>query len=397
MNSLKIVKMLFVVFLLSTLTACKTPIVSRAEIKNNTFIRVVGIDVASNKNDSVKLTIVSEKISPNSQIDSNDKKANIVSAEGRTIFEANRNLHALTNNIIYWGHTETILISKEAAMDNIVKYLDFFIRDHELRLTSKVLIVEGSTVEEFLRISNSPQYFIGDKINNLVSDSGALSLSKEVKLYELIDVFESEYSSAYIPIIYLTNKNDIGITNDTNNIDMKLEGYAIFKENKMIDSLHNNNARGLNWATNNIDSGVILVKDNSNNDVALEIISSNTKIKPKYDENDLSVVIEIYITSNIVEQEEEENIYTEEAIERIKRQQEDIIIQEVQDIIKYVQENNIDTIGVGNAVYHKYPVIWKKEIEDKWSSLFPQISIKVKVNSNINRVYNIKQPIGADE
>lgn len=394
MHSLRFITIILLISILSILTGCKKPIISRVEIDKNFFVIASGVDVVSEENDTVKLTIVSEKVEVDSKMISDEKKAHIVTAEGKTTFEANRKFHLFTNRDIFLGHSQFILFSEEVAKENIMKYLDFYLRDHELRLTSNVLIVEGSTVEDFFMQTNSSQYFIGEKLENLASDVGAFSLSKEVTIYESIDALDNEYSSAYIPIICLIDKKSID-TNNSNKMDMKMEGYAIFKNFKMIGALHGNDARGLNWITNDIDSGVIVVKDSNNNDISLEIIGSNSKIKPRYNNDHLSVVIEINMNSNIVEQEGIEDIYNEEDIEKLKNQQEDTIELEVKNVIKYTQKNNVDIMGIGNAVFHKYPVRWEKELKDKWEFLFPQIDFNIEVKSKINRVYNIKQPIGA--
>lgn len=395
MRSLRFITITLLISLLFFFTGCKKAIINRVEIDNHTFIRASGVDIVPDESDAVNLTIVSENVEDDSKMFSGEKKANIVSVQGKTLFEANRNFHTFMNRDIFWGHSQFILLSEEVCKNNIVKYLDFYIRDHELRLTSKVLIVEGSTVEDFFRQTNSAQYFIGEKLESLVSNIGALSLSKEFTVYELINVFESDFSSAYIPIIYLTDRKNIDTNNNSNKMDMALEGYAIFKEFKMIGTLHGYDARGLNFITNDINSGIIVVKDDNNDDISLEIISSSTKIKPKYNNDNLSIVIDINISCNIAEQEGTQDIYTEEGIEKLKEQQENTIKLEVENVVKYAQKNNVDIMGIGDAIFHKYPVRWEKDLKDNWKDLFPQINIDVEVKSKINRVYNIKLPVGA--
>lgn len=373
---------------------CEENALGRVKLDQIALIRLAAFD--KKEDDQVCVTLVSKAVKSDGNKEAPQKQAIILTEDGRTIFEANRKFNAFSNKDIFWGHVEFLLIGEDAARDDIVKYLDYVVRDHSLRLTPIILITKGTTAEEAIIKMNVDDAFISDNINSIVENArGSLSYSSKISLVEIINALDSEFESAYIPCITLVQKTIR--KEETDKYDPKLDGYGIFKKNQLIGYVQGENARGLNWIVNKVSSGYMIVKDLNHKDVCLEIIEAQSKIKPKIEGDELSVEIAVQMSSNISEYEGTNNIFNEEGLYNLNKQQEEKIRKEMEYIIRYTQKNGVDVLGIGDAVYHKYPIQWEKYKKNWQDEAFKEISINISIKSKINRSYLFQQPIGNKE
>lgn len=374
-------------------TGCRAAIRERKEIEDLYFIEAVAVDRSPSKPDYVRLTIVYQRVEMQGGggTQSEQKKTIFMSSEGRTVYEAAILFNSFVDKKVFWGHTKYILIGEEAAKDGITKYLDFFIRSFQIRLHTKLVVVRGGTAEEAVASTSTVYSFISERLTSLFENSRNLSFSSPVRLIDFIQHSESGYLSPYLPCIHMVDIMCEPV--DAHGAkEMDLGGYAVFKGSRLFTYLTEERARALNILTNRMDSGIIIVKDTSNKDVSLEIISVRSGILPRFDGDRLSVTVNIGFSTNITEQESSEDIYRESSLNLLREQQEKIIKSQVEDIITFAQENNVDIFGIADAVRLKYPVKWEK-IKDRWDEIFPSIEIKPEVKSKINMPYAIEQPV----
>ena len=64
-------------------------------------------------------------------------------------------------------------------------------RDHELRLNSKVLIVKDNTAKAVFQQTIEEENFIGDILENLFKSKGRMSISDELLLVEIMGMFDN--------------------------------------------------------------------------------------------------------------------------------------------------------------------------------------------------------------
>lgn len=384
--------LLYTVTLLMMLTStgCNISVPHIHQIEENAFIQVVGIDKGIEDPENMRLTIISEKSKVGGDAQSNEGKVpEIRSSEGKTLFEANRKLKKTYDKNVFWGHLKFVVIGEAAAKENILSFLDFLIRDHEARLNIKILVAKGSTAEEIINSGNASQDFVPDVIEGLNKNIRDLSLSKEVKLSDAIAMFEDKYRDTFMPIIKI-KKNKRNDENDET--PLEINGFAIFKEAHLLDYITDETARGLNWITSNVDSGVIVVKDPTGNPISLEIIDANSKIKSEFTNALPEVTLHIKVAANISEQQSREDIYSESALTEIEKKMLNEVKSEVESVLKYAQINEVDIFGIGDEIYHQHPLKWEK-VKSDWKKIFPEMKININVQSKIARTYQIRQPI----
>lgn len=383
----KCTAVLMIITMIFTFTGCITQFRGAITLTEN--ISVVGID---EEDDQVKITIILKLVKPVAEEESGKKQEiSIYTSYGETIFDAVRNFHAYTDKDIYWGHIDYILIGQDTAKKGINKYLDMLVRDHETKLNAKVVITQGATASEFIKNTDVKQSVLNDILQSLFNDIDALSQSNPVSVIDYMRMMNSKGFELYLPCVQMVNYREKS-KDEKDKKDVQLNGYAIFNDDKLIGIVNDKMARGVNWLINKIESAIIIAKDPKGHKLSLEIINAESKIEPDFSEDIPSAKVKIQFTTNIGEYQGADDIFHDDIIEYIVKEQNNIIKKEVENIIDYLQKKKCDIAGFFNRIYHKYPVKSKK-IEQNWEDIFQEMDISVEVTSRINRIYNIKQPV----
>ncbi len=360
------------------------------DISKLILAQTVAIDQSSTIDNGVKLTIETVKtMAAASSQGGAQKKPIILISEGSTVFNADRNFSTYTERRMFWGHTKYIVVGEAAAREDIRKYLDFFVRNHENRLNAHVAVVQGQTGEELLK--SGEEELVTKKLTSLFDNAEETSLSKEIKLIEFVEALNSKFSAAYLPCLRIVEKPEGSGGNDFVQ-DIVLDGYAVFKGTRLQDYITGKKARGLNWITGEVKSGVIEVKDKEDKKISLEIMSAKPKIKTKLIDGIPNVEIKLKVMSNIGELEGTADVFKEAALADLARQQADIIRDEINSVIEFAKQNNTDILGFGDKLFHQHPVQWEG-IKNQWSELFPKTIIHLDVKTNISGVYNITKAV----
>jgi spore germination protein KC len=398
----KIVIGIGVILLLANLTGCKKSIMPEGkEIDDLQLIQVIGIDKLPDDTNDCVITIASKNLeegggqessgSTGGNTGSNKAKALVLTSKGKTIFDAVRNIQTHSNKTVFWGHTNYYLIGEDAARDNIAKYIDFFTRDHEFRIESKVYVVKDSTAKDLIEQFNQSNFYIFDKLDSLGQNLKLLSISEEVKIHELMRFIDILHASARVPCIYLINR-DNGEGKQTK--DIEIYGYAIFSNFKLAEFIGTDISRGVNLISNNVESSIVTVKDLTGQDVSLEIIDSNTEVIPHFNGDNLeSVTLKTKVTSNLGEIQSQTDFTHENSISYMESQQSEILKNEMENVLEKVVKSQSDCLGICDAIRLKRPLKWHK-IEDQWIQIFTNIEFDIQVESNIRRTYEFKQPSG---
>lgn len=404
MRERMIFAMFILLFVAILLSGCHQVNLRRTDINEIRLFNVIGIDKISEGSDTVQITAVSKETVTGGGSSGSDQSGGsqgqqitfITSSKGRTLLEAMDYLYTISDRTPFLGHVEYVLIGEEAAKEDIVEYLDLFFRYYDIRLNLIVMVVKEGTAEQVIRTIGKEEGFIGDKLKSIFKDKGDLSISDEILIIDVMEALDNECASLLIPSIYLVEEKKQDPSGKQGGYKVKLDGYGVFKGTKLVGYIQGDTARGLNWAKGKVESGIFILKDRYGNDVTLEIINTDSKIKPEINDGKLKVSIEINLSSNIAEIRGEQDIWQRPIIDELRRQQESIVKGEVGKVLSLAQSKNTDIFPICDAVWHKYPVQWES-IKKDWDDIFPGLDIQIKVKSIINRTYDIRQPVRGNE
>lgn len=398
---------------------CSMVMPERLELDKLFLIRVVGVDKGIENPDSFRVTVLGKdqraKSSQAQQEGGAQSDENIVlSDEGLTFFEAGRKFQTYTDKRVFWRHADYLLIGEDATKEEIVKWIDIFCRDSEIRSASHVFIVQGSTAREFIEQSSkssSETSFLPDRLRAISQNSKFITGPQSMELIELMYWLNEPYSCPVLPVIRLSqiekeSKQQEGQQQGGQQqggqqqggqqpsiMDLDLGGYAVFKDLKLAHIIDKDLVRGTNFLLNKVSLGTVSVQDPEGGTVGLEITSSDTKIDPVVKDGQLlEMKVEVHFSSNIIEIHSPHLYLNKATLKFLEEGQANIIKDEIERVIQTAKQHNTDFIDMANTFSTKHPMLWEKH-KEKWEEIFPALPISVEVESKINRTYDVRNGI----
>lgn len=364
------------------------------ELDEYGYVQAVAID--RTKDDLVQLTTLfynpSSKMETGASGKSAEKGINIQTS-GETIFEAIRDITKKFGRKPKWDHMRVILIGEDLAKtQNIREVLDFFSRDHEPRGTVLPLLAQGSA-GDFLKIQPFIEQTIGQQFKKMET-SGSLYSAKtsSIPLYELAIQLKSPSKTSAISYIHKNNSQN----------KAEVSGVAFFKDGKLVDILDETDTEAFMMLTDKYISGILefpcinSAKDQVQNKESFEVLSFNSKVTPKVEDDVVSIGVNIRIEGTVGELRCS-LLKTKEDVERFEHTITDMIKKQLQHAISIFKRQELDAIGIGNQIYRKNPKLWK-HLEPTWNKRLAQSQFQIDVDVEVlSTGMNVGTPFGTKE
>jgi spore germination protein KC len=384
----------FIILILSAvLTGCSGFLPARTEISEYDVTEIAGIDKCEEDPSLIEVTMVSRlKKAPSGSGGGNDL-VTITSAKGSTIFEAQLKLKANAPRRLFFGYVDYILIGEAAAKDDFLKYFNMLERDHEIRKSANVYIVKDGTAKELLYSTSSEDAFVTEKLDTAKKNVEFISNTKETKIIDVSEMIEG--SSLIIPSLTYADYTDEKIIGKMPEKRLGLGGYAVFKDSTLAGFIDEDYARGYNVIINKVGSFPVNVNDETGKLACLEVVRSKTKVKAQFEGEKLkTVVLDTHILSHFPEQQSHDNIMNRSNVDKMSAELSDKAKKDMEKVIKFSQNAKVDCLKIGQRLKLLYPYKWKK-IENDWEKLYPELDIKVRIDSHLLLNYDIDRPAGS--
>lgn len=368
--------LLFIIFI--TLTFGNSACWDRQELDSLAIVFGLGIDKAASP-EEIKMTaqiVKPGEIKGTSEGQSGGRSYINLSTTSDTSFRTIRNFTFQSSRKLFWSHNTIIIFGEDLAKEGLEKYIDFFLRDPEVRRTVWILIAKGPA-GTILEADPTLEKIPASDIGKLIEDRKVTSQVAGVNLHEFASRLFSKTTAPVAPLIDITEENKQKIA--------KIIGTAVFKKGQMVGTLNKSETRGLLWVLDEVGSGIIVVNaPKSGEKVSLEIIRSSTKIIPEIKNGTLHITIKIKEEGNLGEQMAPEDLTDPILFSSLEKRQAEAIKKEVLSAWEKARQYNTDIFGFGEAVHKKYPKQWE-EIEDEWDDYFPEIKLSLEVEAKLRR------------
>lgn len=296
-------------------------------------------------------------------------------AAASTINEAIEKIAASDYHRPYFAHTGAIIISEElAGSKGIADFIDFFERNPEIRRNTWLLIArKGQFCNIFSTVDRTgPGTDPGEAVKEIISNRSINSFLTTNKLGEFLDLYWETGSEPYT--------SGIGAAEpDRSNFD--IEGTAVFKKEKLVGWLDNDEGKGLLWVNGGMEGGIISVKYEGKK-IALRIIKAASKLEPLIINGEMQINIRISLSSNISESQANLGIQNKEIIEQVQVLQAKEVKRQILAAFDKSKRLGSDIFEFGNYFYGKYPAYWKQE-GDKWYEHYQDVKVNIDVSSTI--------------
>lgn len=308
---------------------------------------------------------------------------------GETVYEALRRMTKVSPRKIYPGHLQMLIIGEELAKEGIGESLDLLARDWELRPDFYVVVAKDVTAREILNVTTDLESIPASKMfAGLKVSEKAWAGTYGVTLDELIVDLISEGKEAVLTGIQLAGNKQIGSTQQ--NIEsiskpaqIKYDNLAVFKEDRLMGWLTEQDSRGYSGITNSVKSTVTSISCPNEGKSTIEVTNFHSKIEGNIVHGKPEVNIHTKAEGNVGEVRCKIDLKNPESIqelEKIYEKEATRIINETIDVLQ--QEYQSDIFGFGEAIHRSNPQEWN-QIKENWDEEFSDLTVNVKVDMKI--------------
>lgn len=311
----------------------------------------------------------------------------IYDAQGKTIFEAVRNIILKVGKRLYWSHAKVGIISEDIAREGVVAVIDWIERDAEVRTNMRILISKEKTAGEIFYSFCPIETTVSFQIEKILENTDVLKKAPDRDLWGFINDLSSEGVSAVLPIISLAEYREGWVPH--------VYGTAVFKSDKLVGYLDGMESQSLEFIKDEVESGIIPIENvaGTADAVSLEVFGNTTKIKTAYKKGKILIKVDIDIDVSIGEIEGTTDVIDPKGQAKLISQAEKFMEEEIKGVIKRVQnEYQSDIFGFGSKVRKETPDTWKK-LKSNWNEEFANLDFEVKVRINIKSSAATSEPI----
>lgn len=330
----------------------------------------------------------------------------VVSSVAETIQEAINNFNSRSPRILFFAHTQFIVIGKKTAeKESLTDILPYFLGTKEIRLRNKFFISDKSAFE-MLTSGWELEQDLADEIEGLAEKTRRrLSKSKVSDLREVgsallglgRDVITGRLEVFPTPESPLKEEQggqvgQGGQSGEKHSI--RLNGSAVFSGDRMVGWFSELESRGYLFAKGEVEKTVIPINFDGDDvfDASVRIIKSSGKTKINIRNGLPEINIKIKAEGQIEELCAGEYKVDSDFLDELGKKTSQEVEKEVFMAIEKAKLYRADIFGFGESIYRKHPNYWR-QIENDWRDYFVSLPVTVEVETYIRRTGALNQPL----
>ena len=380
-------KMIFIIPIIFLLTGCY----NYREINELAIVSGVSIRKVDNE-----IELTTEVINPKKEQDASsgeEPEFIIYTSRAKSVQEAIRKMIKESPRKMYGAHIEILVIDEGIAREYLMDILDSFARNPEIRSEFKVLVGKS---DDILKITTPLEKISSENIrNSLENNNKYLGFANVVTYHELISNVLNPNIELVLPV--LSMKGNVNLGEDKENISNTsvkatsiIDGMAIFRNNKLIGYLTEEESLTYNILRDSAKNFFIRTSGHDNEYIVHEIIRLSSKME--FDRNKNEMKITLTGKSAISEVNEKIDLENLEEVSKLEKELNQELKKMVERSILSIQKKyNSDIFGFGDVIYKSYPKYFQKIKDefkqDGFQNMKVNVSVKIKgqEKGNLNR------------
>lgn len=377
MKTFKIVIIIFFVFLI---TGCD----NYHELNDLGIVSAIGID-KEDDNYVVSLQIINTQKAESTNI----PFSNFITFEGKgkSVEQAISNIDKESSRFLYFSHLNLLIISDEIAKEGVVDVFDFFVREPISRTEFYILLAKENKAKDilstFTALNPNPSMKITESLKQTAVNS---SNTMDLQFITLLQNLLKKGVNIVMPSVTIEGnveegKEEGNIENSTPKSKLVLSELGIFKDNKLLGYLTDDEAFAFNIVVNEFKQGNVSYQCDDKNFISLRIDKVKSDVKPIFKDNKFTVDLKIKGEFSIFEN----NCHmkaVKEVYEEIENKTNELIYKQINDLILMTKNKETDIFGFGNKFYlNDYKNF--KSAEKNWNDIYKDMDIKISTDFNL--------------
>lgn len=320
----------------------------------------------------------------------------VFTTKGKTIREAADLGYTENPRRLYFGHTEIMVIGKDAAQKGIDQILDLYFRNIDARETVLVAVTDGKA-KEIMRKMVPPEKIPGTALADILrKQSNFSSYFPVVNVFQMAQKLVSDGKTVGVPEIFVTKGDAKALESlDVNKttsppVKMKVERLGVLHQNRLVGYLNRNESYGISWLTNQVKGSTVSFSCSGGaaktKNGTVRITSAKTKVTPvRAGGQHYNMRVETEASGGLLmEFMCEEDLSKPQSIKGIEK----AVAEEIRSKIELGWEASrrlrVDLPGFADKIHRKDPKTWKK-LQNNWSEELTRIDLDVRVKVKLQR------------
>lgn len=307
----------------------------------------------------------------------------IYEAQGITMFEAFRQLSQLTPRRLFYFHTLAVIVTDKLAEEQgLSRFLDFLDRNVQIRRNTWILVARSSEIGEILKLASQPEATVGQLIHSIINNRQLSSHYTPASIGEFLICLQDEGEQPETAGLRLVQEPRQTI---------QIAETAVFRGDKLVGWLDSKESRGFLWLKGKLGGSPISIPcPDAEGYVSLEFVRTSTKLKPRIENGQLVMEVEVSASSNLTETQCPIE-FTPATFRRLEQAQNRAIEAEIRAAVTKLQALNSDAFGFGELYHRHFPREWQT-LKSRWQEELPKVKVKITASSTIQQSGLIGRP-----
>lgn len=365
---------------------------SRKELNDLAIAVGIGLDKVGDQYQVSAQVVLPSQIA-GSRGGSPQSPVNLYKATGKTVYEALRKMTTVSPRSIYISHLRILVLGEDLAREGIGDVLDFFSRDTEARNDYFIVVAKNAKAADALRILTNLEKIPAVRLFSSLETSEKLwAPTSTVTLGTLITELITKGKDPVLTGVVIEGNIPVGETSkNVETVDsptqLKYSGLAVFKGDKLIGWLNQEESKVYNYLTNKVKKTVSYIQCPGGEKVSLAITKARSQMKNSIHNNKPEIHINQYLEADIGEvQCKDLDLTDPNTIAELEQIASEKVLKLFQTTIKKTQqEYKSDIFGFGEVIRRSDPQVWKR-LRDDWDKLFVNVPVSVKTDIKIQQL-----------
>lgn len=400
-NLKSVAGLLAVLLLLMPIIGCW----ERRELNETAFVLGLGIDKAPSGYKVTLQVVIPSAITP--QTAGGGGGAGVPVTKSTfvvpTLYETQRQYALISSRAAYYGHIRVLVIGEELARSGIGEVLDVLRRSREPRDDYYVMVARNNTAENVLGILTPLSKLPASKLFESLEKSQNISAKTvAVPFHDLLENLLCEGKNPVLTGLEILGNSKAGkkqsnLDDTTPQARMRFSNVAVFRKDRMLGWLDDNETIGYNYVTDNVMQSTGPVEGDDGQPIVIGALQTTTSRKVKIENGKPHIYLHVKATCNVQEVESLDDISKEETIKELERKAEERIIYRMRTSVEQISKRfNTDIMGFGESIYRANPKAWTKLKEEYGDDYLKSLTIHYKATVRINRIGLIDKSIIGD-
>ncbi|SDE61682.1 spore germination protein KC [Fontibacillus panacisegetis] len=376
---------------------------NRNELIDLSIVLALGVDKVGNEYEVSVQAIDPSSMSRNRS--TNRAPTTVFSEREPTVFEALRKMTTKSPRRMYVSHLRFIVFDEATAREGIHNPLDFLFREQEIRPDFNMAVAKDCKAKDIIGFVSPTEVLPGmDMYKSLKISQRVWSPTSAVNVREIMSKLVMEGVEPVLTGLALHGDIKQGGTSENVKKPVPLanyvyEGIGVFKDDKLIGWMNEDESRGYSYITNNAKSSVARAKcpDGGKGWFNVELIRSKAKIEPSIKNDRPHIKVRVQSQGNIGEVQCAVDLMDPEMHRKFQETISNKLNVALDGSVKRAKEYGVDVFGFGEAFHRKYPKHWR-EWKGRWGEMFKnelvvdiQVEFQILLHGKINNPFTVEQ------